>query len=56
MTRLPAAHPACAECGERHGPALRCDGAMNYEWHIIPAHRISKRARDKQERQRRAAR
>ena len=27
VTTEPAAHPACAECGERHGPALRCDGA-----------------------------
>ena len=22
----PAAHPACAECGARHGPAVTCEG------------------------------
>mgnify|MGYP000856665067 CR=1 FL=1 len=37
----------------RHGPAVTCEGEANYEWHIFQSHRISKRARDEQERRRR---
>ena len=44
VTTEPAAHPACAECGERHGPAYTCKGAVNYEWHVIASNRAIVRA------------
>lgn len=31
--------PACPACGAAHGPAVTCDGAMNYEWHVMPSNR-----------------
>lgn len=44
----PATFPACPACSAQRQACGDVRGATNYEWHIIPAHRISKRARDEQ--------
>lgn len=45
----PAAFPACAACGERHGPAYTCEGAINAAFHVIASNRAMVAANKRRE-------
>lgn len=43
----PATFPACPRCGAPHGPAVRCDGAVNAAFHVLASNQAIVRANAK---------